>query len=109
MGSGQELRHVLPPGPWLVTADELDPSNLAIRGLLNNETLQDSRTSQLIFPVDELVSYLSRQMTLLPGTVIMTGTPPGVGFARKPPRFLKSGDTFTVEIEGIGALKNPVR
>ncbi len=106
---GKSFDTFCPLGPWIVTADELDPSDIAIRGALNGEVLQDSRTSLLIFPVDELVSYLSHQMTMLPGTIIMTGTPPGVGFARKPPVFLKSGDTFTVEIEGIGTLSNPVR
>jgi len=106
---GKSFDTFCPLGPWLVTADELNPSDLAIRGRLNGEVVQDSRTAQLIFPVDELVSYLSRQMTLLPGTVILTGTPPGVGFARKPPLFFKSGDTFTVEIEGIGELKNLVQ
>ena len=97
-----------PLGPWLVTPDELDPADLAIRAVLNGQTMQDSRTSQLVFNVLDLVSYLSRQFTLLPGTVIMTGTPPGVGVARTPPRFLRAGDRITVDIEGIGQLTNPV-
>lgn len=95
-----------PLGPWIETA--LDPSDLAIRLLLNGEPMQDSRTSDLIFDVPFLVSYLSFQMTLLPGTVILTGTPPGVGFARTPPRYLRTGDEVAVEIEGIGRLTNPV-
>ena len=95
-----------PLGPWIETI--LDPSDLAIRLHLNGEPMQDSRTSDLIFDVPSLVSYLSRQMTLLPGTVIMTGTPPGVGFARTPPRFLRAGDEVAVEIEGLGRMTNPV-
>jgi len=97
-----------PLGPWIVTADELDASDLRIRTLLDDQVMQDSRTSQLVFGVPKLVSFLSRQFTLLPGTVILTGTPPGVGFARKPQRFLRPGDTVTIEIEGIGRLSNPV-
>jgi 2-keto-4-pentenoate hydratase/2-oxohepta-3-ene-1,7-dioic acid hydratase in catechol pathway len=73
---------------------------------LNGKLMQDGCTSDLIFDVPQMVSYLSRQMTLLPGTLIMTGTPAGVGFARKPPVFLKSGDKVEVEIEGIGLLEN---
>ncbi len=95
-----------PLGPWIVT--DIDPSDLRIRTVLNGETMQDSRTSDMIFGPADLVSYLSRQMTLLPGTVILTGTPPGVGFARTPPRYLRAGDEVAVEIEGIGSLRNPV-
>jgi len=98
-----------PLGPWLVTAEELDPRNLAIRSVLNGEIRQDSRTSRMLFDPYEVASYISRQFTLLPGTVILTGTPAGVGFAAKPPRFLRPGDTIAVEIEGIGRLENPVR
>jgi len=105
---GKSFDTFCPLGPWLVTTDEIDPSDLAIRTIINGEVMQDSRTSNLIFPVPELVSYLSRQFTLLPGTVIATGTPPGVGFARKPPRFLRSQDEVVIEIEGIGQLRNPV-
>ena len=95
-----------PLGPWIETT--LDPSDLAIRLLLNDEPMQESSTSDLIFDVPFLVSYLSRQMTLLSGTVILTGTPSGVGFARTPPRFLRAGDEVAVEVEGIGRLTNPV-
>jgi 2-keto-4-pentenoate hydratase/2-oxohepta-3-ene-1,7-dioic acid hydratase in catechol pathway len=95
-----------PLGPWIET--ELDPDACTILCRLNGKTMQNSNTKNLIFNCRKLVSYLSRCMTLLPGTVIMTGTPAGVGFARKPPVFLRSGDTVEVEIEGIGILRNPV-
>ncbi len=93
-------------GPWIET--DLDPSRLSIRLDLNGETMQDSTTEDMIFPVADLISFISRSMTLLPGTVIMTGTPHGVGFARNPQRFLKSGDLIEVIIEGIGTLRNTV-
>ncbi|HET6883198.1 MAG TPA: fumarylacetoacetate hydrolase family protein [Pirellulales bacterium] len=106
---GKTFDTFAPCGPALVTRDEVpDPNKLAIRFRLNGETLQDSNTSQFIFPVDEIVSYVSQVCTLEPGDLIFTGTPPGVGFARKPPRFMKPGDTAEVEIEGLGILKNPV-
>ena len=95
-----------PIGPWIET--ELDTSRLRVRLRLNGKTMQDGSTTDLIFSVPMVVSYLSRQMTLVPGTLIMTGTPPGVGFTRKPPVFLKPGDEMEVAIEGIGILKNPV-
>jgi 2-keto-4-pentenoate hydratase/2-oxohepta-3-ene-1,7-dioic acid hydratase in catechol pathway len=95
-----------PLGPWIET--DLDPTKLAIRGRLNGQTMQDANTSLMVFSVAFLISYLSQGMTLLPGTVIMTGTPAGVGFARKPPVYLKPGDVFEVDIEGIGVLRNPV-
>ncbi|MCS7181368.1 MAG: fumarylacetoacetate hydrolase family protein, partial [bacterium] len=77
-----------------------------IKTILNGKVMQDSNTSKMIFNVYQIVSYLSKQMTLLPGTIILTGTPSGVGFARKPPIFLKEGDIVEVDIEGIGTLKN---
>ncbi len=95
-----------PLGPWIET--ELDPAHCVIRGRLSGETLQDSNTAMLIYSVPYLIRYLSAGMTLLPGTVILTGTPGGVGSARQPPRFLKPGDTAEVDIEGIGVLRNPV-
>lgn len=100
-----------PCGPWIVTPDEL-PDPLA-RGLnitchWNDTLMQTSNTEQLIFPVDELVSYVSRTITLLPGDIISTGTPGGVGVFREPKVFLKPGDTVNVEIQGIGKLSNPV-
>lgn len=95
-----------PLGPHVVT--DLDPGALAIQTRLNGQVMQSSSTAQMVFSVAELVSYLSRGMTLRPGTVIMTGTPPGVGQARKPPVFLQPGDVCEVEIEGIGVLRNAV-
>jgi 2-keto-4-pentenoate hydratase/2-oxohepta-3-ene-1,7-dioic acid hydratase in catechol pathway len=95
-----------PLGPWIET--ELDPRNLRIQGRLNGKLMQDASTSELIFDVAYLISYLSQGMTLLPGTVLSTGTPAGCAFSHKPPAWLKPGDTFEVEIEGIGVLRNPV-
>lgn len=96
-----------PTGPVIET--ELDPSNLKIRSILNGEVMQDSTTADLIFSVPEMVSYFSRNFTLLPGTLIFTGTPPGVGVARTPPRFLQPGDKIEIEVEGIGRLENTVQ
>lgn len=107
---GKSFDTFCPLGPWLVTPDELpDPGNLKISTTINGELMQSSSTANMIFDVPELIRFLSEGTTLLPGTVIMTGTPPGVGFARKPPVFLKDGDEVTVEIEKIGRLTNPVR
>jgi 2-keto-4-pentenoate hydratase/2-oxohepta-3-ene-1,7-dioic acid hydratase in catechol pathway len=99
-----------PLGPCLVLKDEIpDPNVLKIRTLLNGQVMQDWNTNDMIFDVPTLIAFLSGSTTLLPGTVILTGTPHGVGFARKPPVFLKPGDSVTVEIEKIGALTNPVK
>ncbi len=99
-----------PLGPMLVTRDEVaDPGALGIRCILNDQVVQDSTTGNLIFDVPTLVSFLSHNFTLEPGDVIMTGTPPGVGAARKPPLWLKPGDTLAIEIDGLGRLENPVR
>ena len=95
-----------PIGPWIET--ELDCDDLAIRSVLNGQVMQDSRTSKMMFPPAELVWYVSQCMTLQPGSIIMTGTPSGVGFSRTPPVFLNDGDEITIEIEGIGELTNPV-
>ena len=103
---GKSFDTFCPLGPWIET--ELDPSGCAIRGRVGGETLQDASTALLVFSVPYLISYLSAGMTLLPGTVILTGTPGGVGSARQPPRFLKPGDTMEVEIGGIGVLRNRV-
>lgn len=114
-GAGQWVRGksfdaFCPLGQVLVTADEVpDPQALDVRCVLNGETMQTGNTSDMIFSVAQIIAYLSRDTTLLPGTLILTGTPPGVGFARTPPVFLKDGDQVRVEIESIGALKNPVR
>jgi 2-keto-4-pentenoate hydratase/2-oxohepta-3-ene-1,7-dioic acid hydratase in catechol pathway len=97
-----------PLGPWLVTPDEFAPHACAIRSRLNGALMQDANTAAMIFPCGELISYLSHQFTLRPGTVILTGTPEGVGMARQPPVFLKAGDRIEVEIEGLGRLVNPV-
>ena len=113
-GGGQWIRGkgfdgFCPLGPALVTADEIpDPQSLGIRCMLNGETMQTGNTSDMIFGVAELIAFLSRDTTLLPGTLILTGTPPGVGFARQPPVFLAAGDRVRIEIDGIGALENPV-
>jgi 2,4-diketo-3-deoxy-L-fuconate hydrolase len=98
-----------PLGPYIATTDEIgDPQNLFIRCILNGEVMQDGTTSKMIFPVAELVSFLSQGMTLVPGDVIITGTPPGVGAARDPQVWLKAGDEVSIEIEGLGTLTNPV-
>ena len=98
-----------PIGPYLVTADEVpDPHELGIRLRLNGQTMQDSTTRQLIFGPAKLIAYISQVVTLQPGDLIFTGTPPGVGAARKPPVWLKGGDVVEVEIDGLGVLRNPV-
>jgi 2-keto-4-pentenoate hydratase/2-oxohepta-3-ene-1,7-dioic acid hydratase in catechol pathway len=98
-----------PCGPELVTTDELgDPGNLSIRTWVNGELRQDSTTADLIFGCAEMIEYLTTAFPLEPGTVIATGTPAGVGAGFQPPRFLADGDTVRIEIEGIGALENPV-
>lgn len=97
-----------PTGPYLVTADEVDPGDLKIGLRLNGQTMQASSTCELIFGVDELIAHVSQLVTLQPGDLIFTGTPPGVGVARKPPVFLQAGDHMEVEIEGLGVLSNPV-
>lgn len=107
---GKSLDTFCPLGPWIVTADEIaDPHALAIRCFVNSEKVQDSRTDQLIFRIPVLIEFLSRAFTLLPGDVILTGTPPGVGHHRKPPRYLHDGDVVTVEIDGIGSMSNRCR
>jgi 2,4-diketo-3-deoxy-L-fuconate hydrolase len=98
-----------PLGPFIATKDEIeDPQNLSIRCVLNGEVMQDGTTSKMIFSVAELVSFLSQGMTLFPGDIIVTGTPPGVGSARDPQVWLKDGDEVTIEIEGLGSLTNPI-
>ena len=103
---GKSFDTFCPLGPWIET--DLDPNNLKIRSILNGKTMQESKTSDMIFKVEQLISYLSHNMTLLPGTVILTGTPEGVGFAREEKIFLRDGDQITIEIEGIGSLENTV-
>jgi len=107
---GKTFDTFAPLGPCLVTTDEIpNPNALAIKTILNGETVQDWNTNDMIFDVPALIAFLSGSTTLLPGTVILTGTPQGVGMARKPPLWMKDGDTVTVEIEGIGSLVNPVQ
>ena len=106
---GKTFDTFAPLGPALITKDEIpNPNALKIKTLLNGEAMQDWTTEDMIFDVPTLIEFLSGSTTLLPGTVIMTGTPHGVGAARKPPVFLKAGDTITIEIEKIGQLTNPV-
>ena len=98
-----------PLGPWIVTPDELpDPLHLAITGRLNGRVMQQSNTARMIFDLPALLEFLSADTTLPAGSVILTGTPHGVGMARRPPVWLQPGDTVSVEIEGIGTLENPV-
>jgi 2-keto-4-pentenoate hydratase/2-oxohepta-3-ene-1,7-dioic acid hydratase in catechol pathway len=107
---GKSFDTFCPLGPCLVTADELrDPQKLAIKTVLNGEVVQESNTADMIFDVRSLVAFLSGSTTLPAGTVILTGTPSGVGMARTPPRWLKAGDEVAIEIEGIGKLANQVR
>lgn len=104
---GKTFDTFAPMGPYLVTDDEVaDPHNLDISLTINGETLQHSNTKELIFRIPDLIAYLSSVFTLEPGDVISTGTPSGVGFSYKPPRWLKPGDTVVVKVEGLGELSN---
>ena len=104
---GKTFDSFAPFGPELVTPDEVgDPGQLKIALRLNGQTMQNSSTRQLIFAVDQLIAYVSSVCTLTPGDILFTGTPPGVGGARKPPVYLKPGDVAEVEIEKIGILRN---
>lgn len=106
---GKTFATFAPMGPCIVTRDEItNPNALGIRTILNGETMQDWNTDDMIFDVPTLIEFLSGSTILAPGTAIFTGTPHGVGGARKPPVFLKSGDSITIDIDGIGALTNPV-
>lgn len=113
-GGGQWVRSksfdtFCPFGPVLVTRDEVsDPQDLNIRLSLNGETMQQSNTADMIFPVARIISFLSQSTTLLPGTLILTGTPEGVGYTRKPPVYLEAGDRIEIAISGIGTLENRV-
>jgi 5-carboxymethyl-2-hydroxymuconate isomerase len=106
---GKSLDTFCPIGPAVVTADEVpDPQALRVLARVNGETLQDAPTSDMVFGVAEILAYCARSFTLLPGDLVLTGTPPGVGAFRSPPVFLRTGDEVEVEVEGIGVLTNPV-
>lgn len=107
---GKSCDSFAPLGPVLVTADEIpDPQSLAIRTAVSGEVFQSASTKEMIFPIAELIAFVSRLMTLEPGDVLLTGTPAGVGAARKPPRYLRDGDVVDIEIENVGRLRNYVR
>lgn len=107
---GKSLDTFCPLGPWIVTTDEIkDPNSLSIRCTLNDVLMQDSNTALMLFKIPELVSFISQNFTLLPGDVILTGTPHGVGTFREPSIYMKDGDRVTVEIEAIGRLSNSCR
>ena len=104
---GKSIDTFCPLGPYIVTKDEVaDPHSLALKTTVNGQVMQDSNTSALLFKIPYLIHYLSQAFTLLPGDVIITGTPPGVGMGMKPPVWLKDGDVVTVEVEGLGQLTN---
>ena len=106
---GKSFDTFAPCGPWMVTRDEIaDPHALAIGSSVDDFVLQDSNTNQLVHRVPQLVEYVSHSMTLLPGDIVATGTPAGVGVFRNPPRFLRAGQQVTIRIEKLGALSNPV-
>ncbi|MHC1560721.1 fumarylacetoacetate hydrolase family protein [Actinomycetospora sp. C-140] len=106
---GKSFDTFCPLGPWVVTADEIpDPQDLEVSCVVNGETLQQASTSDMIFGVAEIISYFSQTMTLLPGDVIATGTPAGVGYTRTPPVFLRDGDSVSVTVERVGTLTNAV-
>ncbi|HYG86604.1 MAG TPA: fumarylacetoacetate hydrolase family protein [Azospirillum sp.] len=105
---GKSIETFCPLGPWIVTADEVDLSDTAVRCWVNGELRQNANTRDLIFDVPTLVAVISRSMALLPGDMILTGTPAGVGIGFDPPKYLRPGDRVTVEIAGIGILENPV-
>ncbi|MEJ8810643.1 fumarylacetoacetate hydrolase family protein [Variovorax ureilyticus] len=109
IASGKNFESTGGFGPWMVTADEIAPGReLKLETRLNGEVVQSSHTGHMIFSIPKLISYASTIFTLVPGDVIATGTPAGVGWSKKPPRFMKPGDVCEVEIEGIGVLRNPI-
>jgi 2-keto-4-pentenoate hydratase/2-oxohepta-3-ene-1,7-dioic acid hydratase in catechol pathway len=106
---GKSLDRSCPTGPWVVTKDEVpDPQALRLVLKVNGVVKQDGNTRDMIHPVDALIEWASKGMTLLPGAVIATGTPDGVGFARKPPEYLRPGDVMETEVEGVGKLRNRI-
>lgn len=109
MGQGKSFETFDPIGPWLVTQDELtNPQSVQFSLKVNDEVMQSANTSDMIFSVAEVLSYLSQFMTLLPGDVVITGTPAGVGGGMKPPRYLKKGDVVTIESDVLGQQKQVV-
>jgi 2-keto-4-pentenoate hydratase/2-oxohepta-3-ene-1,7-dioic acid hydratase in catechol pathway len=109
IASGKNFESTGGFGPWMVTADEIEPGReLKLQTRLNGQTVQSSHTGHMIFSIPRLISYASTIFTLVPGDVIVTGTPAGVGWSRKPPMFMKPGDVVEVEIEGVGLLRNPI-
>jgi 2-keto-4-pentenoate hydratase/2-oxohepta-3-ene-1,7-dioic acid hydratase in catechol pathway len=109
IASGKNFEGTGAFGPWMVTSDEIDPGRkLQIETRLNGEVVQSSDTGNMIFPIPRLINYASTIFTLVPGDVIVTGTPAGVGWSKKPPRFMQPGDVVEVEIAGVGVLRNPV-
>lgn len=109
IASGKNFESTGGFGPWMVTADEIAPDRqLKLEVRLNGEVVQSSHTGHMIFSIPKLINYASTIFTLVPGDVIATGTPAGVGWSRKPPKFMKPGDVCEVEIEGIGTLRNPI-
>jgi 2-keto-4-pentenoate hydratase/2-oxohepta-3-ene-1,7-dioic acid hydratase in catechol pathway len=106
---GKSLDRTCPTGPWIVTADEVnDPQVLNLSLRVNGAVKQDGNTRDMIYPVDAIIEWASKGMTLLPGALIATGTPDGVGFARTPPEFLQPGDVMETEVEGIGTMRNRI-
>lgn len=109
IASGKNFESTGGFGPWMVTADEIEPGKaLKLEVRLNGEVMQSSHTGHMIFSIPKLIAYASTIFTLVPGDVIATGTPAGVGWSRKPPRFMKPGDVCEVEIEAVGTLRNPI-
>lgn len=109
IASGKNFEATGAFGPWMVTADEIDPTRrLKLETRLNGEVMQSSDSGHMIFPIAQLIHYASTIFTLVPGDVIVTGTPGGVGFSRKPPRYMKPGDIVEIEIEALGVLRNPI-
>ena len=99
-----------PVGPWVVSCDEIgDPDDLGLKMIVNGQVRQEARTSEMVVSSSEIIAYVSRQMTLFPGDIIVTGTPAGVGVFRDPPIFLQDGDRMEVHLEGVGILANPVQ
>jgi len=106
---GKSLDRTCPTGPWIVTADEIpDPQSLRLQLRVDGESKQDGHTRDMIYGVDPIIEWVSKGMTLLPGTIIATGTPDGVGFARTPPEFLHPGEVMETEVEHIGVLRNRI-